>query len=217
MGVLLVVAQFGQNTSRGRTDTEPADRGQLVAVEEDGQEHTENLAGGGDGGAHQGIEFRDRVEDETLADRRANSKLQNLLQDDRVLQGEIKTRGQVTQHQGHTHCDDRHREIGPEHQIVGFRDHASFLALLLDAVLQATRESIAGEGQQNERNAERRASLVGLLTAERDDASAEDDRPYGQVLTQAVARATQKQGADHHGDRLARLGQGDDWEGEAAR
>ena len=54
---------------------------ELVVVDEDGEQHREDLARGGDGGAHERLEVGDGVEDEGLPHGRARGERRDVAED----------------------------------------------------------------------------------------------------------------------------------------
>ena len=92
-----------------------------MTIDEDGKQNTKHFSSRRYRGAYQWIKISNRIENEALSNCGTNSKAQDFLKDDGVIQAEFQSGLEITQHQSHQGSHNAHVEIGPEHEVIGLR------------------------------------------------------------------------------------------------
>ena len=179
-----------------------------------------------------------------LADSRADAELDDFGENLRVLDAVAEARHELTGTKRDHSSGSHHIDIRPKHEIVRLwrratccggglerggggrmkrkaNIEASRIALPaphLKLFLEAADDAVAGEAQQDERQAERRTRTASfLLLGHRHHACTTDDGKDLPIFAERVTRAAENDGANHDRDHLAGFGEGNHGERYAVR
>ena len=164
-----------------------------MSLEEDTKKDTENLASGSDSGQDQRIEVGNCVEDEALADGRADGKFDNLAENFGIIRAEAKSGADFSKDRGNHNGSQKHVEVGPEHEIIRLGLDAGLGGFRLEALLESSGNTIEDEGEDDVGNAHGRAGRsAALLLAHAYNGSTANDGRNLEVFTNRVRRTTKE-------------------------
>lgn len=187
-----------------------------MSLEEDREENAEDLARRGDRAENQRVKVGDRVKDEGLPHGAAHGKSRNLAHDLGVGHQKGTPGGDLTESAGNDYGRQAHKEVRPEHEIVGLGLDTDLGGFCFESFLESRGDAIENEGHDDVKDSHEAVVTAGsLLLSHGYNGSSTNDRRNLQVLPEGIGRPSQEEGAGHDRGHLTALGEGGDGEAES--